>query len=130
MLLDVDVMGNKKRKRCGRVFKFKNFGESGYPVEFKGPFRENVNALLEFANYESKYLGFGMPIWSFQLEVHRHPPSHVFLFVIEETVTDTSLNRHCKHCQYVGMLVKLLHSLINDYFSTMIVEEVCAFLFQ
>ncbi|XP_028754978.1 PHD finger protein MALE STERILITY 1-like [Neltuma alba] len=101
MLLDVEVMGNKKRKRCGRVFRFKNFGEPGYPVEFRGPFRENVNALLEFANSESKYLGFGMPIWSFQLEVHRHPPSHIFLFVIEEA-TETSMNRHCKHCQYVG----------------------------
>ncbi|KAK4259138.1 hypothetical protein QN277_005504 [Acacia crassicarpa] len=102
MLLDVEVMGNKRRRRCGRVFRFKNFAEAGYPVEFKGPFRENVNALLEFANCESKYLGFGMPIWSFQLEVHRHPPSHVFLFVIEEAITDTSLNGHCKHCQYVG----------------------------
>ncbi|XP_054776532.1 PHD finger protein MALE STERILITY 1 [Prosopis cineraria] len=102
-MLDVEVMGNKKRKRCGRVFRFKNFGEPGYPVEFTGPFRDNVNALLEFANSESKYLGFGrMPIWSFQLEVHRHPPSHIFLFVIEEATEASSMNRHCKHCQYVG----------------------------
>lgn len=99
-MLNVDVIGNKKRKRCGKVFRFKNFGEPGYPVEFTGPFRENVNALLEFANLESK-LGFGMPMWSFQLEVHRHPPSHIFLLVIEEA-TEASMNRHCKHCQYVG----------------------------
>ncbi|XLR65457.1 hypothetical protein S83_016129 [Arachis hypogaea] len=99
-MLNVDVIGNKKRKRCGRVFRFKNFGEPGYPVMFTGPFRENVNALLEYANSESN-LGMGMPMWSFQLEVHHHPPLHIFLFVIEEPI-EASLNRHCKHCQYVG----------------------------
>ncbi|XP_027362876.1 PHD finger protein MALE STERILITY 1 [Abrus precatorius] len=99
-MLKVDVIGNKKRKRCGRVFRFKNFGEPGYPVMFSGPFRENVNALLEYANSESN-LSIGMPIWSFQLEVHHHPPLHILLFVIEEP-TEAALNRHCKHCQYVG----------------------------
>lgn len=99
-MLNVDVIGNKKRKRCGRVFRFKNFGEPGYPVMFSGPFRENVIALLEYANLESN-LGMGMPMWSFQLEVHHHPPLHILLFVIEEPI-EASPNRHCKHCQYVG----------------------------
>ncbi|CAJ1932074.1 unnamed protein product [Sphenostylis stenocarpa] len=97
-MLNVDVIGNKKRKRCGRVFRFKNFGEPGYPVMFSGPFRENVNALLEYANLESD---LSMPMWSFQLEVHHHPPLHILLFVIEEPI-EAVLNRHCKHCQYVG----------------------------
>lgn len=99
-MLNVDVIGNKKRKRCGRIFRFKNFGEPGYPVMFTGSFRENVNALLEYANLESN-VNMGMPIWSFQLEVHHHPPLHILLFVIEEPI-ETALNRHCKHCQYVG----------------------------
>ncbi|KAK7274834.1 hypothetical protein RIF29_15933 [Crotalaria pallida] len=99
-MLSVDIIGNKKRKRCGRVFRFKNFGEPGYPVMFSGPFRENVKALLEYANLENN-LGMGMPMWSFQLEVHHQPPLHILLFVIEEPI-ETSLNRYCKHCQYVG----------------------------
>ncbi|XP_061355431.1 PHD finger protein MALE STERILITY 1 [Gastrolobium bilobum] len=99
-MLNVDVIGNKKRKRCGRVFRFKNFGEPGYPVMFSGPFRDNVNALLEYANLESD-LSIGMPVWTFQLEVHHHPPLHILLFVIEEPM-EAALNRHCKHCQYVG----------------------------
>lgn len=102
-MLNVDVIGNKKRKRCGRVFRFKNFGEPGYPVMFTGPssFRENVNALLEYANLESDLSNMGMPMWSFQLELHHHPPLHILLFVIEEPI-EAALNRHCKHCQYVG----------------------------
>ncbi|XP_014519751.1 PHD finger protein MALE STERILITY 1 [Vigna radiata var. radiata] len=97
-MLNVDVNGNNKRKRCGRVFRFKNFAEPGYPVMFGGPFRENVNALLQYANLESD---LSMPMWSFQLEVHQQPPLHVLLFVIEEA-TEAVVNRHCKHCQYVG----------------------------
>jgi len=100
-MLNVDVVGNKRRKRCGRVFRFKNFGEQGYPVMFKGvSFRENVNALLEYANLESN-LKMGMPMWSFQLELHHHPPLYILLFVIEESI-EAALNRHCNHCQYVG----------------------------
>ncbi|KAK2429061.1 RING/FYVE/PHD zinc finger superfamily protein [Trifolium repens] len=100
-MLNVDVIGNKKRKRCGRVFRFKNFGEQGYPVMFNGTsFRENVNTLLEYANLESN-LNMGMVMWSFQLELHHHPPLHILLFVIEESI-EAALNRHCNHCQYVG----------------------------
>ncbi|XP_019454984.1 PREDICTED: PHD finger protein MALE STERILITY 1 [Lupinus angustifolius] len=99
-MLNVDIVSNKKRKRCGRIFRFKNFGEDGYPVMFTGAFRENVNALLEYANLESN-VGIGMPMWSFQLEVHHQPPLHILMFVIEEPI-EASLNRHCKHCQYVG----------------------------
>lgn len=96
----LDLTGCKKRKRGERVFRFKSFGEKGYPVEFLGPFRENVKALLEFGHLESD-LCPRMPSWSFQLEVHRHPPVHVLLFIIEESI-DISVNRHCKQCQFVG----------------------------
>lgn len=94
-MLKVDVVGNKKRKRCGKVFRFKNFGKPGYPVMFNGPFRENVNVQI-WSN-----LSMEMPMWSFQHEVHHHPPLHILLFVIEEPI-EAALNRHCKHCQYVG----------------------------
>jgi len=63
-------------------------------------FRENVNGLLEYANLESN-LKMGMPMWSFQLELHHHPPLYILLFVIEESI-EAELNRHCNHCQYVG----------------------------
>ncbi|XP_022738435.1 PHD finger protein MALE STERILITY 1 [Durio zibethinus] len=91
----------RKRRRGGeRVFKFKSFGENGCPVEFDGSFRENVKALLEYGHLENNLCN-GLLIWSFQLEVHRHPPLHVLLFVVEEPI-EASINLHCKHCQYVG----------------------------
>nr|GEZ28413.1 PHD finger protein MALE STERILITY 1 [Tanacetum cinerariifolium] len=96
----LDPSGCKKRKRVERVFKFKAFGEQGYPIESCGTFRDNVKALLEYGNLEMTFVN-GITFWSFQLEVHRHPPSHVLLFVVEESV-EASLNRHCKHCIYVG----------------------------
>ncbi|KAH7516201.1 hypothetical protein FEM48_Zijuj10G0110200 [Ziziphus jujuba var. spinosa] len=98
---NLDLTGCKKRKRGDKVFKFKNFGENGYPAEFVGSsFRENVKALVEFGHLESN-LCWGMLCWSFQLEVHRHPPLHVLLFVVEEPI-DASVNRHCKQCHFVG----------------------------
>ncbi|GAA0146830.1 hypothetical protein LIER_36391 [Lithospermum erythrorhizon] len=96
----VDSLGCKKRRRTERVFKFKKFGERGYPVDFHGSFLENVRALLEFGQIENGLCG-EMASWSFQLEVHRHPSLHIFLFVVEEPI-ELSLNRHCKHCQYIG----------------------------
>nr|AXF35970.1 transcription factor male sterility 1 [Tapiscia sinensis] len=98
-----EINGCKKRRRgVERVFRFKTFGENGYPVEFDGSssFRHNVKALLEFGHFESSLCSI-MSSWSFQLDVHRHPPSHILLLVVEEPI-ESSLNRHCKHCQYVG----------------------------
>lgn len=96
-----DPTGCKKRKRVERVFKFKTFGEQGYPIESCGTFRKNVKAILEYGNVEMAFVN-GMTFWSFQLEVHRHPPSHVLLFVVEESVEASVNHRHCKHCIYVG----------------------------
>ncbi|XP_007040228.2 PREDICTED: PHD finger protein MALE STERILITY 1 [Theobroma cacao] len=99
--LDVGAAYCRKRRRGGeRVFKFRSFGENGCPVEFDGSFRDNVNALLEYGHLESNLCN-GMLSWSFQLEVHRHPPLHTLLFVVEEPI-EASISLYCKHCQYVG----------------------------
>ncbi|KAK3222283.1 hypothetical protein Dsin_009308 [Dipteronia sinensis] len=92
--------GCKKRKRGDRIFRFKSFCGNGYPVEFVGSFRHNVKALLEFGSFETN-LCDGTQSWSFQLEVHRHPPIHILLFVVEEPI-GASINHQCKLCQYVG----------------------------
>ncbi|KAL8258027.1 hypothetical protein R6Q59_030068 [Mikania micrantha] len=100
-MASLDPSGCKKRKRVERVYKFKAFGEQGHPIESCGTFRDNVKALLEYGNIEMAFVLNGMTFWSFQLEVHHHPPSNVLLFVVEESI-EGSLNRHCKHCIYVG----------------------------
>lgn len=104
----LDLIGSKKRKRGERVFRFKSFGEPGYPVEFTGSFRENVKALVEFGHLESN------SSWSFQLEFHRHHPVQILLFVVEEPV-EASLNRHCNHCQYVGNVIFIRAPFIFIY---------------
>lgn len=96
----LDFTGCKKRRRGERVFRFKAFGDQGYPIEFKGSFQQNVRALLEFGQMETGLCG-PMVCWSFQLEVHRYPTLHVFLFVVEEPV-ELSPNLCCRHCQYTG----------------------------
>ncbi|XP_012439661.2 PHD finger protein MALE STERILITY 1 [Gossypium raimondii] len=102
----LDLGGCRKRRRGGeKVFKFKTFGENGCPVEFDGSFRDNVKALVEYGHLEVNLCGNGVFSWSFQLEVHRHPPLHVVLFIVEEQIqasSSSSINLHCKHCQYVG----------------------------
>ncbi|KAJ4829114.1 hypothetical protein Tsubulata_032899 [Turnera subulata] len=95
-----ELSGCKKRKRGERVFRFKIFGENGYPVEFEGSFKQNIKALLEYGHFDSN-TGNGIPSWSFQLEVNRQPPLHIWLFVVEEPI-EASLQLHCKHCQYIG----------------------------
>lgn len=102
----LDLGGCRKRRRGGeRVFKFKTFGENGCPVEFDGSFRDNVKALVEYGHLEINLCSNGVFSWSFQLEIHRHPPLHVVLFIVEEQIqasSSSSINLHCKHCQYVG----------------------------
>ncbi|KAL9166768.1 hypothetical protein ABFS82_05G052300 [Erythranthe guttata] len=102
----LDMSGCRKRRRGERVFKFKVFGERGYPAEFggggggRGSFQENVRALLEYGHVESGACG-PLPSWSFQLEVCRHPLLHLFLFVVEEPV-ELSPELRCKYCHYIG----------------------------
>ncbi|KAL8159147.1 hypothetical protein V2J09_000684 [Rumex salicifolius] len=107
MASNSELLGCKKRKRpaltsTSTVFRFKSFGENGYPAELNGSFMKNVRALLEAGRMESTTLCNGLLSWSFQLEVHRHRPDRtVFLFIVEEPV-EASLYRHCTHCQYIG----------------------------
>ncbi|GER37148.1 RING/FYVE/PHD zinc finger superfamily protein [Striga asiatica] len=89
--------GCRKRKRGERVFKFKVFGERGYPTEFKGSFHDNVRALLEYGQ-QVEVCG-PMPSWSFHLEVRRQPLLHLFLVVVQE---DMSIDLRCNHCHYIG----------------------------
>jgi hypothetical protein len=86
----LDLIGRKKRKRGEGVFRFKSFGEPGYPIDFVGQFWENAKALLEFGHLESNSY-CEMPSWSFQLEIHRHPPFHMLLFIVEELVEASAL---------------------------------------
>lgn len=112
----LDITNCKKRKRGDKVFRFKTFGEHGYPVEFDGSFRHNVEALLEFGYSENKICR-GIPSWSFQLEVSCHPPFHILLFVIEEPI-EASVEHHCKHCLYVGeVLIPWLFYCCFNHFS-------------
>lgn len=109
---NLDLSGSKKRKRGERVFRFKTFGENGYPVGFvASSFRENVKALLEYGHLESTLCNSasGLKSWSFQLQLHRNAPVHLVLFVVEEPF-EASLNRHCKHCQYVGKVLLIITS--------------------
>lgn len=95
----MEVNGCRKRRRGERVYKFKLFGEKGYPVDFCGSFQENVRALLEFGQEDRSGT---MPSWSFHLEVHRQPLLHLLLFVVEEPVEEFSMELRCKYCQYIG----------------------------
>lgn len=103
--MNLDLSGCKKRKRGERVFRFKSFGEKGHPIEFDGPFRHNVEALVQHGIYEGNSYG-GISSWSFQLETRHHPLNHLFLFVVEEQV-DATLDLHCSHCRHVGKVVLL-----------------------
>ncbi|PON83772.1 LOW QUALITY PROTEIN: hypothetical protein TorRG33x02_204390 [Trema orientale] len=104
----LDLTGCKKRKRGEKVQPFKSSREHRYLVEFVGAFWENVKALLEFGHLESN-LGIGMPCWSFQLEVHRHPLVHVLLVIVEESI-DVTINHPCWQCQYDSIVAACLNS--------------------
>lgn len=128
-----EVIGRKRRRGgggCGgdRVFRFKSFGENGYPAEFVGRFRENVTALLlGFGRLESGECDGGLRCWSFRLQVQRQPPFYVVLFVVEEPVeAATAATRHCKQCQYVGKLsnvVLYIYIYMNLFLSLMMLDK-------
>ncbi|KAE8712879.1 hypothetical protein F3Y22_tig00110223pilonHSYRG00298 [Hibiscus syriacus] len=53
--------GCRKRRRGGeRIFKFKSFGENSCPVEFDGPFRDNVKAMVEYGHLEMNLCNDGV----------------------------------------------------------------------
>ncbi|KAK9118157.1 hypothetical protein Scep_016250 [Stephania cephalantha] len=124
----LNLTGCKRRKRGGRVFGFKNFCEPGHPIEFNGPFHDNIKKLLAFATLETK-LGGGMRSWSFQLEFHQQNPVQISLFVIEESA-ESSLSYRCRYCQYVGwghhMICNEKFHLVLPSNETALVMAVCS----
>ena len=94
-------LGSSRRRKRGEVlFRFDSFCQPGYPAQLAGAFRDNVRTLLGLAHLEAGVQG-ETRCWSFQLELHRHPPTVVRLFVVEEEVA-ASPHRQCHLCRIVG----------------------------
>ncbi|XP_051188013.1 PHD finger protein PERSISTENT TAPETAL CELL 1 [Lolium perenne] len=96
----ISLGGSRRRKRGEVLFRFDSFCQPGYPAQLAGAFRDNVRTLLGLAHLEAAAPG-ETRCWSFQLELHRHPPTVVRLFVVEEEVA-ASPHRQCHLCRVVG----------------------------
>uniref|UniRef100_A0A0E0IKQ6 Zinc finger PHD-type domain-containing protein n=1 Tax=Oryza nivara TaxID=4536 RepID=A0A0E0IKQ6_ORYNI len=98
----ISLGSSRRRKRGEMLFRFEAFCQPGYPANFAGAggFRDNVRTLLGFAHLEAGVHG-ETKCWSFQLELHRHPPTVVRLFVVEEEVA-ASPHRQCHLCRHIG----------------------------
>ncbi|WVZ65144.1 hypothetical protein U9M48_014556 [Paspalum notatum var. saurae] len=97
-------LGNPRRRKRGEMlFRFESFCQPGYPAPLAGggAFRDNVRALLGLAHLEAGGAQGETKCWSFQLELHRHPPTVVRLFVVEEDVA-ASPQRQCHLCRHIG----------------------------
>ncbi|XP_066383314.1 PHD finger protein PERSISTENT TAPETAL CELL 1-like [Miscanthus floridulus] len=99
----ISLGSSRRRKRGEMLFRFESFCQPGYPAPLAGggAFRDNVRALLGLAHLEAGGAHGETKCWSFQLELHRHPPTVVRLFVVEEVV-DASPQRQCHLCRHVG----------------------------
>ncbi|KAL6846238.1 hypothetical protein ACP4OV_023686 [Aristida adscensionis] len=99
----ISLGGSRRRKRGEMMFRFESFCQPGYPAPLAGGgvFRDNVRALLGLANLEAGGAPGETRCWSFQLELHRHPPTVVRLFVVEEEVA-ASPHHHCRLCRHAG----------------------------
>jgi hypothetical protein len=102
LTMAISLGNSRRRKRGETLFPFESFCQPGYPTARGGAFRDNVRALLGLAHLEAGAQG-GTRCWSFQLELHRHPPTVVRLFVVEEEVT-ASPHRQCHLCRHIGRL--------------------------
>ncbi|KAL6656111.1 hypothetical protein ACP70R_006937 [Stipagrostis hirtigluma subsp. patula] len=103
MAMAISLGGSRRRKRGEMLFRFESFCQPGYPAPLAAggaAFRDNVRALLALAHLEAGAQG-ETRCWSFQLELHRHPPTVVRLFVVEEEVA-ASPHRQCHLCRHVG----------------------------
>ncbi|XP_044397648.1 PHD finger protein PERSISTENT TAPETAL CELL 1 [Triticum aestivum] len=96
----ISLGGSRRRKRGEVLFRFDSFCQPGYPAQLAGAFRDNVRTLLGLAHLEAGVQG-ETRCWSFQLELHRHPPTVVRLFVVEEEVA-ASPHRQCHLCRVIG----------------------------
>ncbi|CAD6224757.1 unnamed protein product [Miscanthus lutarioriparius] len=99
----ISLGSSRRRKRGEMLFRFESFCQPGYPAPLAGggAFRDNVRALLGLSHLEAGGAHGETKCWSFQLELHRHPPTVVRLFVVEEVV-DASPQRQCHLCRHVG----------------------------
>uniref|UniRef100_A0A0D9XEB7 Zinc finger PHD-type domain-containing protein n=1 Tax=Leersia perrieri TaxID=77586 RepID=A0A0D9XEB7_9ORYZ len=97
----VSLGSSRRRKRGETLFRFEAFCQPGYPANFAGAggFRDNMRTLLGFAHLEAGVHG-ETKCWSFQLELHRHPPTVVRLFVVEEVAA--SPQPQCHLCRHIG----------------------------
>lgn len=100
--LCIPFEGARKRKRGEQSFGFDSFCDTGNPTPLTGSFQDKLKALLMFAHPEAVEQG-ELQCHSFQLELHRHPPTSVRLFVLEEDV-ETSTCRRCRYCVSVGTI--------------------------
>lgn len=107
-----------------KVFRFKSFGEYGYPTELDGSFLQNVKALVEYGQVETISCDGSASSWSFQLEISRQPPVYILLFVVEESMEE-SIKRQCKHCVYVGMDGDCRHYIYILGFNVSLSLSVC-----
>ncbi|KAK3133468.1 hypothetical protein QOZ80_6AG0536910 [Eleusine coracana subsp. coracana] len=101
--MSISLGSSRRRKRGEMLFPFDSFCQPGYPAPLGsggGAFRDNVRALLGLAHLEAGAQG-ETRCWSFQLELHRHPPTVVRLFVVEEEVA-VSPHRQCHLCRHIG----------------------------
>lgn len=96
----ISLGSSRRRKRGEMLFRFDSFCQPGYPAQFAAAFRDNVRTLLGFAHLEAGVQS-ETRCWSFQLELHRHPPTVVRLFVVEEEVA-ASPHRQCHLCRHIG----------------------------
>lgn len=98
-----------KRKRGEIIFRFESFCEPGYPTRFTGlSFRENIGTLLGFSSAELIGAHGEAKVWSFQLELNRHPPTTVRLIIVEEDVKKSSC-RQCRYCHFIGTIISFYH---------------------
>ncbi|TVU09761.1 hypothetical protein EJB05_43256 [Eragrostis curvula] len=98
----ISLGSSRRRKRGEMLFPFESFCQPGYPAPLGsgGAFRDNVRALLGLAHLEAGAQG-ETKCWSFQLELHRHPPTVIRLFVVEEEVA-ASPHPQCHLCRHIG----------------------------
>ncbi|RWW64104.1 hypothetical protein BHE74_00028673 [Ensete ventricosum] len=100
--LCIPFEGARKRRRGEQSFGFDSFCDTGnFSTHLlTGSFQDKLKALLMFAHPEAVAQG-ELQCHSFQLELHRHPPTSVRLFVLEEDV-GASTCRRCRYCVSVG----------------------------
>ncbi|KAJ4962060.1 hypothetical protein NE237_021970 [Protea cynaroides] len=90
----------KKRERKPKIYAFHTFGDPGCPLDFLGPFRDNIRLFLNECGEIEAYQVQGMPIWCTML-VNENNGVALPLFTVEESVK-YSIRPFCDHCRCAG----------------------------